>query len=137
MCRTDTAEAVLDPAGLRTTGQARVRAPGGANVTRAVENGARGSLNKNVEPAAQGYAVTLTLTVDRTLDNVRLIDPLPAGATRGPVTVQGPSLASAVPQVSGDTLLLQRVIPGTYVLTYTLVTDQPADRVVTPPDLTW
>ncbi|WP_353885878.1 hypothetical protein [uncultured Deinococcus sp.] len=137
VCRTDTAEAVLDPAGLRTTGQARVRAPGGANVTRAVENGARGSLNKNVEPAAQGYAVTLTLTVDRTLDNVRLIDPLPAGATRGPVTVQGPSLASAVPQVSGDTLLLQRVIPGTYVLTYTLVTDQPADRVVTPPDLTW
>ncbi|GGN43615.1 hypothetical protein [Deinococcus daejeonensis] len=143
VCRTDTAEAVLDPVDLRTTGQARVRNPGGANVTRNVQGGARASLNKSVEAAAQGqgYVVTLVFTVDSTLENVRLIDPLPGGgaqpAVRGPLQVQGPSLANLNPRLDGDAILLTRVIPGTYTLTYTLFTDQPADRVVTAPDLSW
>ena len=89
----------------------------------------------------QSDAVTLTLTVDRTLENVRLLDPLPAGgstsAVRGALSVQGPSLAGVTTRVDGDTILLSRVIPGTYTLTYTLRTDQPADRVVTAPDVSW
>ncbi|MBZ9713699.1 hypothetical protein [Deinococcus multiflagellatus] len=141
VCRTDTAEATLDPAALRVTGQARVRNPGGANVNRTVEGGARASLQKSVEAAAQGYQVTLVLTVDSTLENVRLTDPLPTGgaqpAVRGPLQVQGPSLANTNPRFEGDAIVLTRVIPGTYTLTYTLFTDQPADRVVTPPDLGW
>ncbi|MVN86612.1 hypothetical protein GO986_07520 [Deinococcus sp. HMF7620] len=141
VCRTDTAQATLDPVGISTTGQARVRSPGSANVTRTVEGGARASLQKSVEAAAQGYLVTLVLTVDSTLDNVRLGDPLPAGgaqpAVRGPLQVQGPSLANVNPRFEGDTIVLTRVIPGTYTLTYTLLSDQPADRVVTPPDLSW
>ncbi|WP_034357607.1 hypothetical protein [Deinococcus phoenicis] len=141
VCRSDTAEAVLDPLDLRTTGQARVRNPGGANVTRTVQGGARASLGKSVEPAAQGYTVTLTFTVDRTLEQVRLFDPLPTGgstsAVRGPLNVQGPSLAGVDPRADGDTIVLARVIPGTYTLTYTLLTDLPADRVVTAPDLDW
>ncbi|UBV41575.1 hypothetical protein LAJ19_07830 [Deinococcus taeanensis] len=137
VCRTDTAEAVLDPTGLRTTGQARVRNPGGANVTRTVQGGARASLNKTVDAGVQGFVVTLVLTVDSTLENVRLTDPLPAGSTRGPLQVQGPSLANVTPRVEGDSIVLSRVIPGTYTLTYTLQTDQPADRVVTAPDLGW
>ena len=56
---------------------------------------------------------------------------------RGPIQVQGPSLANVNPRVEGDSLLLGRVIPGTYTLTYTLFTDQPADRIVTAPDLSW
>lgn len=141
VCRSDTAEAVLDPLDLRTTGQARVRNPGGANVTRTVQGGARATLSKSVEAAPQGYLVTLTLTVDRTLENVRLLDPLPSGgstsAVRGPLNVQGPSLAGVAAQADGDQITLTRVIPGTYTLTYTLLTDQPADRVVTIPDLSW
>lgn len=141
ICRSDTAEAVLDPINLRTTGQARVRNPGGANVTRNVQGGARASLSKAVEVGAQGYVVTLTLTVDSTLENVRLQDALPQGggtpAVRGPIAVQGPSLADVNPRVDGDSLVLRRVIPGTYTLTYTLFTDLPADRVVTAPDIGW
>lgn len=141
VCRSDTAEAVLDPIDLRTTGAARVRNPGGANVTRNVQGGARASLSKSVEAAAQGYTVTLVLVVDSTLENVRLQDALPGGgaqpAVRGPIQVQGPSLANVSPRVEGDSIILTRVIPGTYTLTYTLFTDQPADRVVTTPDLTW
>lgn len=141
VCRSDTAEAVLDPIDLHTTGQARVRAPGGANVSRNVQGGARASLAKDIQPAAQGYQVTLTLTVDSTLENVRIGDPLPAGgnqpAVRGPIGVQGPSLANVNPRVEGDSIVLSRVIPGTYVLTYNLFTDQPADRVVTTPEISW
>lgn len=141
VCRSDTAEAVLNPVGLRTTGAARVQNPGGANVTRSVQGGARASLNKSVEGGAQNYQVRLVFTVDSTLENVRLIDPLPAGgstpAVRGPLQFQGPSLANVQPRVDGDAILLSRVIPGTYTLTYTLFSDLPADRVVTSPDLGW
>lgn len=140
ICRSDTAVAILDPIDLRTTGAASVRSPGGANVTRNVQGGARASLSKTVEAAAKGYNVTLVLVVDSTLDNVRLIDPLPTGsqpAVRGPIQVQGPSLANLNPRIDGDAIVLTRVIPGTYTLTYTLFTDQPADRVVTTPDIGW
>lgn len=141
VCRSDTAEAVLDPIDLRTTGQARVRNPGGANVTRNVQGGARASLQKSVEATAQGYLVTLVLSVDSTLENVRLLDPLPTGgaqpAVRSALQVQGPSLANVTPRVDGDGIILTRVIPGTYTLTYTLFTDQPADRIVTAPGLSW
>lgn len=142
VCRTDAAEAVAEPSGLRVTGPVRVRNPGGANVTRTVQGGGRATLAKSVEVAPQGYAVTLTLTVDRPLENLRLIDPLPvaegsAAAVRGPLSVQGPSLAGVSARAEGDSILLTRVLPGTYTLTYTLLTDQPADAVVTSPDLMW
>lgn len=141
VCRSDTAEAVLSPIGLRTTGAAQVRNPGGANVTRTVQGGARASLNKSVTAGAQNYQVTLVFTVDSTLENVRLIDPLPGGggqpAVRGPLQLQGPSLANVQPRADGDAILLSRVIPGTYTLSYTLFSDLPADRVVTAPDLGW
>lgn len=141
VCRSDTAEAILDPIDLRTTGAARVRNPGGANVTRNVQGGARASLSKTVEAAAQGYTVTLVVVVDSTLENVRLLDALPSGgaqpAVRGPLQVQGPSLANVNPRVNGDTIVLTRLIPGTYTISYTLYTDQPADRIVTTPDISW
>ncbi len=141
VCRSDTAEAVLSPIGLRTTGAARVQNPGGANVTRSVQGGARASLNKSVEGGVQNYQVRLVFTVDSTLENVRLINPLPTGGStpvmRGPLQFQGPSLANVQPRVDGNAILLSRVIPGTYTLTYTLFSDLPADRVVTAPDLGW
>jgi hypothetical protein len=145
ICRTDSAEAVLDPINLRATGPAQVRNPGGANVTRNVQGGGRATLSKTVELApagTRGYVVTLVLTVDSTLESLRLIDVLPQGgaapSTRGALqTVEGPSLATLNPRVDGDSIVLTWVIPGRYVLRYTLFTDLPADRVVTPPDLAW
>ncbi len=142
VCRTDTAEALLDPVGLQTTGTARVRAPGGANVSRNVQGGARASLRKDIQPLERGYLVTLTLTVDSTLENVRITDVLPVGgstpAARGTVGVKdGPSLANLSLRPEGDSIVLSRVIPGTYVIAYELFTDQPADRVLTAPDLAW
>ncbi|WP_245895964.1 hypothetical protein [Deinococcus irradiatisoli] len=139
VCRTDSAEAVLDPVGLRTTGQARVRSPGGANVTRTVEQGARAGVSKSVESNAQGYLVTLQITADSTLENVQISDPLPSGgqAARGPLSVSGPSLANLSPRVDGDTITLSRIIPGSYTLTYQLLTDLPAEQVLTAPDIRW
>ncbi|MDV6374641.1 hypothetical protein [Deinococcus arenicola] len=141
VCRSDTAEATLNPIGLRTTGAVRVQSPGSVNVTRTVQGGARASLNKSVDASGQNYQVTLSLKVDSTLENVRLIDPLPTGgtapATRGPLQLQGPGLANVQPRADGDVIVLSRVVPGTYTLTYTLTSDLPADRVVTAPDLDW
>lgn len=139
ICRTDTADVVLEPLDLHTTGNARVRSPGGANTSRNVQGGARAAVSKDVQPTAQGYQVTLTLHVDSTIENLKITDPLPAGgnAFRSAINVQGASLASAAPQVIGDDIILQRVIPGTYTLTYLLTSDQPADRIVTPLELSW
>ncbi|PNY80596.1 hypothetical protein [Deinococcus koreensis] len=137
VCRSDDAEAILDPVDLRTSGAARVRSPGGSNITRNVQGGGRASLSKVVEAAGSGYTVTLRLAVDSALENVRIKDPLPAGAVRGPLEVQGPAAGGAAPRVDGESIVLARVLPGTYVVSYTLTTDQPADRVVTVPDLDW
>ena len=139
VCRSDSAEAVLDPSGIRTTGQANVRSPGGANVTRNVEQGARAGVAKSVQANAQGYLVTLQITADSTLENVIITDPLPSGASvvRGPLSVSGPSLANLSPRVDGDTIVLSRVIPGSYSLTYQLLTDLPAEQVLTSPDIRW
>lgn len=138
VCRSDTAQAVLDPSGLSTTGQATVRAPGGANASRTVENGAQASLSKTVEPGAQNYAVTMTLTVNGTIENLRILDPLPSGtnpAVRGAVTISGAPGVSAA--ADGEAIVLGRVSTGTYRLSYTLFTDAPSDRVVTAPELSW
>ena len=138
VCRSDVAQAVLEPSGLSTSGAATVRAPGGANASRNVENGARASVTKTLDPTGQGYTVTLTLTVDRAVDNLRIIDPLPSGtnpSVRSALAVNGSGTVGA--STDGDTIVLGRVAPGTYRITYTLFTDAPADRVVTAPELTW
>ncbi len=137
VCRSDNAEAILDPIDLRTTGPARVRSPGGSNVTRNVQGGARASLAKTLDAVNGGYTVTLRLAVDSTLTNVRLIDPLPTGGTRSGLNVQGPLGTAPKARFDGDAVVLAQVVPGTYVVTYTLVSEQPADRVGTTPDLNW
>ncbi|WP_424951824.1 hypothetical protein [Deinococcus sp.] len=151
VCRSDSAEAVLAPVGVRATGDVGVRDPSGVNVTRAVQNGARVHLAKTAEalassgaqsgPAQQGYTITLQITTDGSIDNLRILDPLPGGASspvlRGPLSVQGPSLANLRPSQDGDSIVLPRLLPGSYTVRYTLFTDLPADRVVTTPELNW
>ena len=138
ICRSDTAQAVLEPVGLTTSGQAVVRAPGGANASRNVENGAQAALTKTVEATANGYTVNMVLTVNGTIDNLRIIDPLPQGTNpgvRSAISVNGASTVGA--STDGEAIVLGRVGTGTYRLSYTLFTDAPADRVVTAPELTW
>jgi len=151
ICRSDSAEAVLVPVNVRATGDASVRDPSGVNVTRSVQNGARVHVAKTAEalggqgaqsgPAQPGYTVTLQITSDGSVDNLRILDPLPSGASspvlRGPLSVQGPSLANLTPSLDGDAIVLPRILPGTYTVRYTLFTDLPADRVVTTPELSW
>ena len=141
VCRTDSAEAALDPANLRTTGQASVRNPGGSNISRTVQQGARASLAKSISATKDGYSVTLKVTVDSTLENVILSDPLPSGGSspvvRGPLSVDGPSLAKLTARLDGDNIVLSRLIPGSYTISYQLITDVPAEQVLTAPDIHW
>ncbi len=151
ICRSDTAEAVLAPVGVRATGEASVRNPSGVNVTRSVQNGARVHVAKTAEalsqagnqggPVQQGYVITLQIIADSAVDNLRIVDPLPSGAStpvlRGPVTVQGSSLSNLNPAQDGDSIVLPRLLPGNYSVRYTLFTDLPADRVMTTPELSW
>lgn len=152
VCRSDSAEAVLVPVGVRASSEASVRAPSGVNVTRSVQNGARVRVAKTAEalptpgtgqsgPAQQGYVMTLQITAYGNVDNLRILDPLPAGASspvlRGPLSVQGPSLSGLSPTQDGDSIVLPRLLPGSYTVRYTLFTDLPADRVMTTPELNW
>ncbi len=141
VCRSDSAEAVLKQLNLRTVGQATVRSPGGSNVSRNVQQGARASVRKSLEATDQGYLVTLNFSVDSNVDNFTIVDPLPRDGNdalvRGNIKVSGPSLADLQPQVSGDTITLRRTIPGNYTLSYTLLTHLSAERVLTAPDVRW
>ncbi|WP_245900698.1 hypothetical protein [Deinococcus yavapaiensis] len=140
VCRSDEAEATLEGTALSAKGNARVRNPTGANVTRAAL-GARARLAKTLVAVDGGYAVTLQITTEGVIDNLRVVDPLPSGGTspavRGPLSLGGPGGQSLTPRADGDTLLLGRLEAGTYTLTYTLFTDLPPDRATTTPDLTW
>ncbi|WP_425147131.1 hypothetical protein [Deinococcus sp.] len=149
ICRSDSAEAVLAPVDVHATGEASVRDPSGVNVSRTVQGGARVHLTKTATAnraagqagsTQQGYTVTLTLTTDSPLSDVQILDPLPAGSTpgvRGSLSVQGPSLANLSATQSGDTIVLPRLIPGSYTVSYTLFSDLPADRLITVPELRW
>lgn len=139
VCRSDTAEAVLKQPGLRATGQATVLGLG-SNVSRSMQQGARASVSKAVSVAQQGYTVTLHLTVDSALDNLSIIDPLPESdgpLVRGNLKAEGPSLADLNPQVTERSIVLPRVIPGSYTLTYTLNTHLKPEQVLTAPELRW
>ena len=155
ICRSDSAEAVLTPPDVRASGEARVRDPGGVNVSRTVQgNAGQGAARVHLTKAAtalaaagpqasggqQGYTITLTFTTDTTLDDVRILDPLPSGGTpgvRGSLDVQGPSLAGLQASQAGDSIVLNHVIPGSYRITYTLFSDLPADRLITVPEINW
>lgn len=141
VCRTDSADAVLSPIDLHAGGAASVRNPAGANLTRAVAGGARVRLAKTAQAATSGYAITLALTVEGTVENLRLLDPLPTGggtpAVRGPLNLQGPGAADLNPRVEGDSVVLGRLGPGQYTVNYVLFTDLPPERVLTAPDVGW
>ncbi len=140
-------KAVPDDRGLRGTRQVRVEGAGiytedflfempagAAQVTRSTRLSVDGQrLEKTVTQVASGsYTVTLTLTLNKAVNNLRISDPLPNGASRGAVTA--PNLQ---PNVQGNEIRLGNLQAGTYTLTYTLSGNIPIDRLVTDPDLFW
>ncbi|NJK43789.1 MAG: hypothetical protein HC933_05465, partial [Pleurocapsa sp. SU_196_0] len=84
-------------------------------------------LSKVITQGGAGYAVTYTITITQAVRNLSITDPLPAGATRGPVT--GATL-------EGNTLRFPGITqPGTYTVTFALFTPLPPDLALTDPDI--
>ncbi|MDW8425436.1 MAG: Ig-like domain-containing protein [Meiothermus sp.] len=140
-------KAVPDDRGLRGTRQVRVEGGGLytedflfenpaslAAVTRSTRVTVDGQrLEKTLtQLSSNTYTVTLTLTLNKGLNDLRILDPVPPGASRGALNAPG-----LQPVLQGDVLRLGNLGPGTYTLTYTLSGNISLERLLTDPDLTW
>jgi hypothetical protein len=141
VCQAGSVSAELTPGGLMAEGVLKLRAPVSLSLNRVSQAALGIKLAKSFEAVQAGYAITISLTVDRQLDNVRLLDPLPAGgsnpAVRGAALIVSDNRVSVPLRNDGPTLLLGRLAPGSYTLSYTLFTDLASDQVVTKPVLDW
>jgi hypothetical protein len=89
--------------------------------------------------------VTLAITVERTVENLRISDPLPQGGSSPAVRRPNPAVTGLVNnqtiavnwRLEGNTFNLGRLVPGSYLIQYGIFTDLPADAVTTVPDLLW
>jgi hypothetical protein len=146
VCESGTVRASLDPSGLFTEGSIRVLPPAGVTVSRVTDvqkGGAR--LVKSYQQDNLGFIVTLSITLERSVDNLRVIDPLPSGganpAVRRPTqTVTGLVNNQSVAvnwRLEGNTFSLGRLAAGVYTVQYGIFTDLTADAVVTVPDVIW
>jgi hypothetical protein len=146
VCESGTVRATLDPTGIFTEGGIRVLPPAGVTVSR-VTDVQKGPVRvvKSYQQDNLGYIVTLSITVERSVENLRVIDPLPSGganpAVRRPTqTVTGLINNQTVAvnwRLDGNTFVLGRLAAGVYTVQYGLFTDLAADAVVTVPDLLW
>jgi hypothetical protein len=85
------------------------------------------TVNKRIARGGAGYVVTLTITVTNAVRDLAITDPLPTGAERGPVT--GATL-------EGNVLRFPEVTqPGTYTVTFALLTALTPDLALTDPDI--
>jgi uncharacterized repeat protein (TIGR01451 family) len=140
-------KAVPDDRGLRGTRQVRVEGAGiytedflfeapasDVRVTRSTRVSVdEQRLEKTLtQVGANTYTVTLTLTLNKAVSNLRIADPLPPGSSRGPITATG-----LQPGVQGNEIRLGSLPAGTYTLSYTLSGNIPIDRLITDPDLFW
>jgi uncharacterized repeat protein (TIGR01451 family)/fimbrial isopeptide formation D2 family protein len=96
------------------------------------------ALEKNLQQGGAGYVVNLKLSIDHTVENVLLTDPLPTGATRGVVTVTYPNGASRIVNLNSDGIMeLGKLEPGVYIITYVLFSDLAPEFALTDPDIEW
>ena len=146
VCEGGPVRATLEPSALVTEGAIRVLPPAGVTVSR-VTDVQKGVVRvmKSYQQDSLGYVVTLSITIERVVENLRVIDPLPFGganpAVRRPTqTVTG--LVGNQPvavnwRLDGNSFNLGRLVPGIYTVQYGVFTDLPADAVVTMPDVIW
>ena len=117
-------------------------------------------LEKRLRQGGAGYAVEMTLTLDRGVANITVYDPLPTVSPE-PQAGQNASSPSGSPSErnnltlerldgagnvierinlspeSGVEIQLGTLTAGTYRLRYALLTDLKPDQVLTDPDLVW
>lgn len=146
VCAVGTIRAELAPFEIATEGVVKVLAPAGSTVSRVtdVQKGAV-RIVKSYTQDAQGYIVTLAITVERTIENLRIIDPLPSGGSSPAVRRPNPAVTGLVNnqtvavnwRLEGTTFAMGRLVAGTYLIQYGIFTDLPADAVPTVPDLFW
>ena len=146
VCEGGPVKASLEPSGLLTEGAIRVLPPAGVTVSR-VTDLQKGAVRvvKSYQQDSLGYIVTLSITIERVVENLRIIDPLPVGGAspvvrRPTQTVTG--LVNNQPvavnwRLDGNSFNLGRLAPGIYTVQYGMFTDLPADAVVTMPDVIW
>jgi hypothetical protein len=146
VCEGGPVKASLDPSGLVTEGAIRVLPPAGVTVAR-VTDAQKGAVRvvKSYQQDSLGYIVTLSITVERLVENLRVIDPLPVTAANPVVrrptqTVTG--LVNNQPvavnwRLDGNSFNLGRLAAGIYTVQYGIFTDLPSDAVVTIPDVIW
>jgi uncharacterized repeat protein (TIGR01451 family) len=106
-------------------------------------------LEKKLRQGGAGYAVELTLTLDRNVANLTLSDPLPSNqpgsspSERTALSLErldqnGKVLETInLPLEPGTEIHLGTLVAGSYRLTYALLTDLEPDQAVTDPDLNW
>ena len=95
------------------------------------------TVNKSIVQGGAGYAVTLRIVVEKTIQYLVITDPLPRGtAERGVPVLTGAGLAAGNFGYDSTSLRLNgTVLAGTYIITYPLFTPLPPDLVVTYPDI--
>ena len=98
-------------------------------------------LEKSLVQGGAGYAVNLKLTIDHTVQNFLLTDPLPSGGsqanTRGIITITGPDGISHIVYLRNGAMQLGTLLPGVYTITYALYTDLEPEFALTDPDIEW
>ena len=146
VCEGGPVKASLEPSGLLTEGAIRVLPPAGVTVSK-VTDLQKGAVRvvKSYQQDSLGYIVTLSITIERVVENLRIIDPLPVGGANPVVrrptqTVTG--LVNNQPvavnwRLDGNSFNLGRLAPGIYTVQYGMFTDLSADAVVTMPDVVW
>jgi hypothetical protein len=146
VCSSGTVQASLEPVGLTVDGSVRVLPPAGVTVARVTDvNKGAVRVQKSFSQDSLGYMVTLTVTVERQVENLRIVDQLPVGGSSPAVRRPNPIVQGLVNnqttavnwKLEGSTFNLGRVVPGTYSIIYGVFTDLAPDNVVTVPDILW
>jgi uncharacterized repeat protein (TIGR01451 family) len=106
-------------------------------------------LEKQLRQGGAGFAVELTLTLDRSVANLSLSDPLPTNqptsslSERADLTLERlDANGNVVERLSitlepGFEIRLGTLQAGTYRIRYALLTDLEPDQALTDPDLSW
>jgi hypothetical protein len=96
------------------------------------------SLVKRLEQGGAGYAVSINISLETAVKNLTISDPLPPGATRGPIELIGSDGRVLEVKTVGDQLLIAGILePGQYTLRYALFTALPPESVVTDPSISY
>jgi hypothetical protein len=103
------------------------------SVSNLVQRGFVTATKKLVQGGA-GYAVTITIVLEKAVQNLSITDPLPRGAERGAAVLTGAGVLTS----SANGFALNGTVPaGTYTITYPLFTPLPPDLVVTDMDINY